>query len=131
MNNQQSEALECPPDSIQIIPEGFNGHITSGAVTNCVIMKAEYEYKGYKVFAMGHFYRNTYNDGNFRNIIADFEKETGLKGGSFRVVGENGEFRNGNKNIVKTFEMTFRGIVVPKTLKEIDNIKENILKFYK
>ena len=131
MKNSKKEVLECLPDTIQIIPDGYDGYITSGVVTNCVIMKAEYEFKGHKVFAMGHFYRGTHQNGDYQKIISDFEKITGLSGGDFRIAGENIEFREGNKNVIKTFEMTSKGVVIPKTTRELSNIQENSPKFYK
>jgi hypothetical protein len=94
--------IECPLDEIRIIPEGYSAYITSGIVTNCIIMRCEYIINGAKFYAMGHFSRNTYESKKHKDLIMDFESKYGLPNGNYTYVGENRDFMDG-KNILKKY----------------------------
>lgn len=120
--------IECPLDEIRILPEGYS--VTSGIVTNCIIMWCEYIINGAKFYAMGHFSRNTYESKKHKDLIMDFESKYGLPHGNYTYVGENRDFIAGKKHIKKIFKMDSNGNIEMETKNDLIEDFREFKKFY-
>lgn len=123
--------IECPPDEIRILPEGLNAYITSGIVTNCVIMRCEYIINGTKFYAMGHFLRDTHESRKYKDLIMDFESKWGIPHGNYTYVGENRDFIDGKRHIKKIFKMDSNGDIETETKNDLNDLIEDFGEFKK